>query len=214
MSEAHTGRNVRFDRRIRSDDAASEEGNMAKALVLRAITGTNAGQRHTLAARVNTIGSAANNDLVLHDRLLGPRHVEIKQVLERWFVVPLAAGSQAIALNGLSVNGQSRLSAGDALTLGSVTYMISFEDVVEQEVGAPRSGGTNGVPRLGEYFIRRGLLSADQIARVIDRQSKLQHDGSRLQFGQVAYEMGFITRAQLDNALSDQRTDFNERFWD
>ena len=37
---------------------------MAKALVLRAITGTNAGQRHTLSARVNTIGSAANNDLV------------------------------------------------------------------------------------------------------------------------------------------------------
>ena len=97
---------------------------MAKALVLRAITGTNAGQRHTLAARVNTIGSAANNDLVLHDRLLGPRHVEIKQVLERWFVVPLAAGSQAIALNGLSINGQSRLTAGDALTIGSVTYTI------------------------------------------------------------------------------------------
>ena len=61
-------------------------------------------------------------------------------MLERWFVVPLAAGSQAIALNGLSVNGQSRLSAGDALTIGSVTYMIAFEDIVEQEVGAPRSG--------------------------------------------------------------------------
>ena len=187
---------------------------MAKALVLHAITGTNAGQRHSLAARINTIGSAANNDLVLHDRLLGARHVEIKQVLERWFVVPLVPGSQAIALNGLAVNGQSRLSAGDALTIGSVTYNIAFEEVVEQEVGAPRSGGTQGVPRLGEYFIRRGLLSADQIARVIDRQAKLQHDGSRLQFGQVAYEMGYITRAQLDNALSDQRSDFNERFWD
>ena len=70
------------------------------------------------------------------------------------------------------------------------------------------------MPRLGEYFIRRGLLSADQIARVIDRQTKLQQDGSRLQFGQVAYEMGFITRSQLDGALSDQRSDFNERFWD
>ena len=187
---------------------------MAKALVLRAITGSHAGQRHTLAARVNTIGSAATNDLVLHDRLIGPRHVEIKQVLERWFVVPVAAGGQAIALNGLSVNGQSRLSAGDALTIGSVTYMISFEDIVEQEVGAPRTTGTQGVPRLGEYFIRRGLLNAEQVARVIDRQTKLQNDGSRLQFGQVAYEMGYITRAQLDNALADQRNDFNERFWD
>jgi pSer/pThr/pTyr-binding forkhead associated (FHA) protein len=187
---------------------------MSKALVLRAVTGTNAGQRHTLAARVNTIGSAANNDLVLHDRLLGPRHVEIRQVLERWFVVPLAAGSQAIALNGLSVNGQSRLNAGDALTLGSVTYTVGFEEIVEQEVGAPRSASTHGVPRLGEYFIRRGLLSSEQVARVSERQSALQRDGSRLQFGQVAYEMGYITRSQLDAALSDQRNDFNERFWD
>jgi hypothetical protein len=186
---------------------------MAKALVLRAITGSNAGQRHTLAARINTIGSAPNNDLVLHDRLLGPRHAEIRQVLERWFVVPLADGGQAIALNGRSVNGQSRLNAGDALTIGSVTYMVGFEDIVEQEVGAPRSGATHGVPRLGEYFIRRGLLSADQVARIVDRQKSLERDGSRLQFGQVAYEMGYITRSQLDAALSDQRNDFNERFY-
>jgi len=26
--------------------------------------------------------------------------------------------------------------------------------------------------------------------------------------------MGYISRAQLDVALSDQRSDFNERFWD
>src|SRR4051794_3402289 len=84
-----------------------KEENMAKGLVLRAITGSHAGQRHMLAARVNTIGSAPNNDMVLHDRLLGPRHAEIRQVLERWFVVPLAAGGQAVALNGMSVSGQS-----------------------------------------------------------------------------------------------------------
>jgi hypothetical protein len=150
----------------------------------------------------------------LHDRLLGPRHLEIRQVLERWFVVPLAAGGQGIALNGLSVSGQSRLNAGDALTLGSVTYSVAFEDIVEQEVGAQRPAATNGVPRLGEYFIRRGMLSADQVARVAERQAKLQHDGTRLQFGQVAYDMGYITRSQLDTALSEQRSDFNERFWD
>jgi hypothetical protein len=187
---------------------------MAKALVLRAITGSNAGQRHTLTARVNTIGSAATNDLILQDRLLGPRHLEIRQVLERWFVVPLAAGGQGIALNGMSVTGQSRLNAGDALTLGSVTYTVAFEEIVEQEVGAQRSSATNGVPLLGEYFIRRGMMSADQVARVVERQTLLQRDGTRLQFGQVAYDMGYITRSQLDMALSEQRSDFNERFWD
>lgn len=186
---------------------------MAKALVLRAITGSHAGKRHTLAARVNTVGTAPGNDLVLHDRLLNPRHLEIKQVLERWFVAPLAAGSQAVALNGMPVSGQGRLNPGDALTIGSVTYTVEFEEVIEQAVGQPPPASTNTVPRLGEYFIRHGILSRDQVIRVADRQATLQRDGSRLQFGQVAYEMGMITRSQLDRALADQRADFNERFY-
>jgi predicted component of type VI protein secretion system len=186
---------------------------MPKALVLRAITGTQAGMRFTLANRSSTIGTAPNNDMVLHDRLLSPRHVEIRQVLERWFVVPLAAGSQAIALNGMPINGQSRLNPGDALTLGSVTFNVDIEEVAERAVGTAQPSGSQGVPRLGDYFLRRGLLSADQVAKVAARQSQLQRDGSRLQFGQVAYEMGFISRSQLDAALADQRSDFNDRFY-
>ena len=186
---------------------------MPKALVLRAITGTQAGMRYTLANRSSTIGTASNNDMVLHDRLLSPRHVEIRQVLERWFVVPLAAGSQAIALNGMPIAGQSRLNPGDALTLGSVTYNVDIEEVAERAVGTPQPGSTQGVPRLGDYFLRRGLLSSEQVAKVATRQSELQRDGSRLQFGQVAYEMGFISRSQLDAALADQRSDFNDRFY-
>jgi pSer/pThr/pTyr-binding forkhead associated (FHA) protein len=187
---------------------------MAKALVLRAVTGSRAGERHTLAARVNSIGTAPGNDMVLHDRLLSPRHAEIKQVLERWFLVPLAAGGQGVTLNGMPISSQSRLNPGDKLTLGSVTYTVELEEIVEQEVGSPRSSNANGVPKLGEYFIRRGMLSAEQVKRVVERQAGLQHDGSRLPFGQVAYDMGFITRSQLDTALADQRSDFNERFWD
>ena len=45
---------------------------MTKALVLTAITGSQAGKRITLSARTSTIGSASNNDVVLHDRLVGP----------------------------------------------------------------------------------------------------------------------------------------------
>jgi pSer/pThr/pTyr-binding forkhead associated (FHA) protein len=187
---------------------------MAKALVLRAITGSNAGQRHTLTARTNTVGTASTNDLVLSDRQLGARHAEIKQVLERWFIVPAASGSAGLALNGLPIGSQSRLNPGDALTLGSTTFIIELEEIVEQEVGTPRGSGTSGVPKLGEYFIRRGLLSPGQVQRVIERQTELGRNGSRLPFGQVAHDMGFITRSQLDTALADQRQDFNERFWD
>lgn len=187
---------------------------MAKALVLRAITGSGAGQRHTLTARSSTVGTAASNDLVLHDRQLSPRHVEIRQVLERWFVVPLAAGGQGIALNGLPITGQSRLNPGNALTLGSVTYIVELEEIAEQEVGSTRQGGASGVPRLGEYFIRRGTLTAEQVKRVIERQAALQRDGSPVQFGQVAFNMGLITRAQLNAAIDDQDSDFRGRFSD
>jgi pSer/pThr/pTyr-binding forkhead associated (FHA) protein len=186
---------------------------MAKALILRAITGTQAGARYTLTNRSSTIGTASMNDVVLHDRLLSPRHVEIRQVLERWFVVPLAAGGQGIALNGLPINGQSRLNPGDTLSLGSVTYAVDVEDVVERAVGTPQAANSHGVPRLGDYFLRRGLLTGEQVSKVVERQSQLQRDGSRLQFGQVAYEMGYISRSQLDAALADQRSDFNDRFY-
>jgi hypothetical protein len=186
---------------------------MAKALVLRAITGTQAGLRHTLINRSSTIGTASTNDVVLHDRLLTPRHVEIRQVLERWFVVPLAAGGQGIALNSMPISSQSRLNPGDTLTLGSVTYAVDFEEVAERVVGTPAADGSHGVPRLGDYFLRRGLLTGEQVARVAERQAQLQRDGSRLQFGQIAYEMGFISRSQLDAALAEQRSDFNDRFY-
>jgi hypothetical protein len=185
---------------------------MTKALVLTAITGTQAGKRLTMAARVNSIGSASDNDVVLHDRLIGSRHAEIRQVLERWFVVPLG-GSNGLALNGLDVRGQSRLNLGDALTLGSVTYTVGFEDIVEREVGT-QPASNSGVPRLGEYFVRRGIMSSEQVARAAERQATLQRNGTRLPFGQVAYDMGFISRSQLDTALSEQRSDFNDRFWD
>jgi predicted component of type VI protein secretion system len=186
---------------------------MAKALVLTAITGTQAGKRLTLTTRVTKIGSAPKNDLVLHDRSIEPNHIEIRQVLERWFVVPLVAGSVGLALNGLDVKAQNRLNLGDALTIGSVTYTVGFEEVAEREVGIPKTTNS-GVPRLGEYFTRRGIMTADQIERTARRQAELLRGGNRVEFGRVAHDMGFINRSQLDAALAEQRGDFNDRFLD
>lgn len=187
---------------------------MAKALVLTAITGSQAGQQIKLMARVNTIGSASSNDMVLHDRLIEPRHAEIRQVLERWFVVPLASGGPGIALNGLDVKSQSRLNIGDALTLGAITYRVGFEEIAEREVGASQAPSASGVPRLGEYFVRRGIMTHEQVERAVQRQTELLRSGTRLPFGKIAHDMGFVNRVQLDAALADQRGDFNDRFLD
>src|SRR5947208_3604631 len=66
-------RSPRRSRSRRSGRLFAKEVRMAKALVLTAITGARAGERHVLASRVATVGSASSNDLVLRDRLIEPR---------------------------------------------------------------------------------------------------------------------------------------------
>ena len=176
---------------------AGPEGEMAKALVLRAITGTQAGKRHTLTARVSTVGSASNNDLVLHDRLLNPRHIEIRQVLERWFVVPVAQNSQGVALNGMPVSSQSRLNPGDALTLGSVTYMVELEEVLEQEFGAPPDDflaeRNESIEQIQQIHHRRAAAGE---RHHIGREARLQR---RVAIELVQHDVGHRLALQLDH---------------
>ncbi|HWQ13690.1 MAG TPA: FHA domain-containing protein [Roseiflexaceae bacterium] len=189
---------------------------MAKALVLTAITGAQLGRRHTLVNRVNTVGSGAANDLVLQDRRIDTRHAEIRQMLDRWFIVPVSP-SGGISVNGRIITGQARLNPGDKVTLGAVTYEVAYEEVAELEVGAeqqaaqPRSGA---VPRLGDYFVRRGLMTPEQVNATLKRQAEMQRSGVTGHFGQVAHELGFISRSQLDRALNEQRADFNDAWRD
>jgi pSer/pThr/pTyr-binding forkhead associated (FHA) protein len=185
---------------------------MIKSLVLTAITGTSIGKRYTFSERISTLGSNPNCDVAIVDRQLAARHAEVRQILDRWFIVPLAQGG--ISLNGMPVRTQSRLNPGDQLSLGTTTYRVSYEELEEVEVGVPPTPTTHGVPRLGDYFVQRGILTQEQVARVARRQGEMQRSGVTMPFGQIAYEMGLINRSQLDRALSEQRSDFNARFHD
>lgn len=183
---------------------------MARVLVLTAVTGSQIGKYYTVAARSTTIGSGGRSDLVLSDRAIEPRHAEIRQVLDRWFIVPLSTGGRGILLNGLPVSGQSRINPGDLLTLGSVMYRVGVTDMLEQEAGTQQRM-SSGVPRIGEYFVRRGLMTNEQLNRIAQRQSELKRNGSQIAFGQVACEMGLLSRGQLESALAEQREDFYQR---
>lgn len=185
---------------------------MSKALVLTVITGPQISKRFTISERQGTIGSASTNDVVVSDRAVDSRHAEVQQMLDRWFITPTAPHGRAMLLNGTPITGRSRLNPGDRLTIGSVTYSVSYTELLEQEFGAPRA--SSAVPRLGDYFVRRGLMDGDQVSRTVQRQNELAHNGNRVVFGQLAYELGYINRAQLDSALAEQRNDFNEHFRD
>lgn len=186
---------------------------MAKMLILTAVTGAQLGKRFTVSGRNSVIGSATGCDVVLVDRLIEPRHAEVRTMLESWFIVPLVSGGSGISVNGAIARGQSRIRHGDKVTIGSTTFLIAVEELAEREVGGPPPA-TNGVPRLGEYLVERGILTRDQVQRAVDRQTTLQRSGVSRQLGEIAYEMGFLNRSQLDRILADQRNEFNSRWRD
>ena len=185
---------------------------MPKALILTGVTGTRVGMRETLTSRAST-GSGSSCNIVLHDRDVQARHAEIRQVLDRWFVVPLMPSAR-IFVNGSPVTSQGRLIEGDLVTIGTATFKASFTEVAERAVGATAPGGTPGLPRLGEYLVRRGVVSRSQIDQAIQRQEELRNKGRSLQLGDVLYELGLVSRLDLNRALQDQSGDFQGNFKD
>ncbi len=110
---------------------------MAKALSLIGISGSRVGQSTVVTGRSTTVGSGAGCDMVMNDRLLLPRHTELRVSLERWFILPLDPKA-AIFVNGQPVRGQQRIDEGDLLTLGSATFKVSFGET-ERAVGDRRN---------------------------------------------------------------------------
>lgn len=186
---------------------------MAKALALTGISGSRVGMRDLLTGRTNIVGSKASCDLILKDRLIFPQHAEIRQTLDRWFVKPLDPNA-AVFVNGKPVMGQGRIQEGDVVTFGSMSFQTAFTEVVEQAVGSIPVSSKSGVPQLGEYLVRRGLLNQRQLSHAIQQQETLRREGRNLNLGEVLAEMGYVTPFQIEQALQDQQREFFERFRD
>jgi signal transduction histidine kinase len=60
------------------------------------------------------------------------------------------------------------------------------------------------VPRLGEYLIECGLISAAQLARAIEFQGNSQKIGKNELIGQILVNEKMITQADLDRAVTEQ----------
>lgn len=109
---------------------------MPKALVLIGISGSRVGQPTALSNARIVVGSAPGCDLILHDRQVLPRHAEIRQSLNTWFITPLNAGA-LVAVNGKRLSAQGRVSEGDLVTIGSATFKAAISDI--NEVGGRRA---------------------------------------------------------------------------
>jgi signal transduction histidine kinase len=60
------------------------------------------------------------------------------------------------------------------------------------------------VPKLGEQLVNMGLLTSDQLKQALNYQHQSQKGGVTLLLGQAIMEMGFLDRATLDRAVTEQ----------
>lgn len=60
------------------------------------------------------------------------------------------------------------------------------------------------VPRMGEYLIQKGLISAESLQRALDYQQETTAGGNPTLLGQALIDLKLLDRADLDQAVTEQ----------
>lgn len=60
------------------------------------------------------------------------------------------------------------------------------------------------VPRMGEYLVHKGLVSAENLQKALDHQQEEIAKGNTILLGQALIDLKFIKRSQLDQAVTEQ----------
>jgi signal transduction histidine kinase len=60
------------------------------------------------------------------------------------------------------------------------------------------------VPRMGEYLIQKGLISAENLQKTLDYQLEQTAKGNAMLLGQALIDLKMIDRSELDQAVTEQ----------
>jgi signal transduction histidine kinase len=60
------------------------------------------------------------------------------------------------------------------------------------------------VPRMGEYLIQKGLISAENLQKALDYQQESTAKGNPILLGQALIDLKLLGRAELDQAVTEQ----------
>src|SRR5512147_1577376 len=60
------------------------------------------------------------------------------------------------------------------------------------------------VPRMGEYLIRKGLITAENLQKALHYQQEATARGTPVLLGQALIELGLLERVELDQAVTEQ----------
>lgn len=64
------------------------------------------------------------------------------------------------------------------------------------------------VPRLGEYLVQTGHITDEQLQRALAYQKEKTVEGQTFLFGEALTELGFLQKADLDQAITEQIIQF------
>src|SRR3990172_1175386 len=60
------------------------------------------------------------------------------------------------------------------------------------------------VPRMGEYLIHKGLITAENLQKALNYQQEAIAKGTPILLGQALIELKLLERAELDQAVTEQ----------
>ena len=60
------------------------------------------------------------------------------------------------------------------------------------------------VPRMGEYLIQKGLISAESLQKALAHQQESMEKGNPILLGQALIELNLLERAELDQVVTEQ----------
>jgi hypothetical protein len=75
-------------------------------------------------------------------------------------------------------------------------------------------GGVGEISRLGDYLVKVGTISQQQLGAALHFQNYLRQHGQEEKLGEILLSFGYINKRQLQKALEFQRLDFFSRFND
>src|SRR5919199_680295 len=59
------------------------------------------------------------------------------------------------------------------------------------------------VPRIGEYLIQKGLISAENLQKALDYQQEATANGNPILLGQALIDLKLLEQADLDQAVTE-----------
>ncbi|MBI3242147.1 MAG: hypothetical protein HYZ49_07630 [Chloroflexi bacterium] len=98
-----------------------------------------------------------------------------------------------------------RFCSGCGVDLAVVTLLLEYSAAAKIPSKVSPFLPDTAVPRLGEFLLKRGLLSVAQIQQALDYQQKKKAEaGQSKMLGEALIELGLLTRENLDKAIMAQ----------